>query len=82
MRNKIDSFEDGGIIVCQDVMNSATMKYNNIVSVHTVHDDIVAMMAKSHTNKSHTNKKYKQVDNDNDTDNNPSDKKYMKRDTP
>ena len=39
------------------------------------------MMAKSHTNKSHTNKKHKQVDNDNNTDNSPSDKKHAKRDT-
>ena len=59
VRNKIDSFEEGGITVCQDFMNSATMKYNKIActasgfkgSVHTVHDDIVAMMAKSQPSK-------------------------------
>ena len=30
VRKKIDSFEEGGITVCQDFMNPATMKYNKI----------------------------------------------------
>lgn len=85
MRNKIDSSEEGGITVCQDFMYSATRKYNKIVgtnsefkgSAHTVHNIIVAMMATLQTNK-----KCKQVDIDIDTDDNISDKKQTKRDTP
>ena len=71
VRNKIDSFEEGGITVCQDFMNTATMKYNKIActtsgfkgSVHTVHDDIVAMMAKSQPSK-----KRKQIEEEIDKD--------------
>lgn len=52
MRFKIDSFEEGTITVCQDFVNSATMKYNKIVtkegsfkaSVHTVQEDIIALI--------------------------------------
>ena len=59
-------------------MNSANRKYHKIVSVNsgfkgsvnTVNDDIIAMV-----DKLHTHKKCKQVYNDNDTDDNPSDKK-------
>jgi len=51
--NKVDSFEEGNITVCQDFMNLETMKYNKIISssdgfkssVHTVHEDIVALLA-------------------------------------
>ena len=54
VRNKIDSFELGTIVDCQDFMNSAVMKYNQIVgrdgdfggSITTVQADIVAMFAK------------------------------------
>ena len=31
VRAKIDSFEEGAITVCQDFMNSATMKYNKLL---------------------------------------------------
>ena len=52
-RNKIDSFKDGHITNCQDFMNSAILKFKKISaddegfkgSVHTVHDDIVAVVA-------------------------------------
>ena len=53
MRSKVDAFEEGSILVCQDFMNSATIKYNNIAltkggfkgSVNTVHEDIVALLS-------------------------------------
>ena len=84
VRNKIDFFEEGGITVCQDFMNSATMKYNKIActtsgfkgSVHTVHDDIVAMMAKSQPSN-----KRKQDNEIIDITKSPPTKK-VKRDTP
>ena len=52
MRSKIDNFEEGTITVSQDFMNSATMKYNKIVtkegsfkaSVHTVQEDIIVLI--------------------------------------
>ena len=52
VRNKVDSFEDGNIVNCQDFMNSAVMKYNQIMgpdddcssSITTVQDNIVAMI--------------------------------------
>ena len=70
VRNKIDSFEIGTIVDCQDFMNSAVMKYNQIVgrdgdfggSITTVQADIVAMFAKD-GNKRKTRE-------DVDTDNN------------
>jgi hypothetical protein len=51
MRIQVDKFDDGLITVCQDFMNSATLKYNKITaskggfqgSVSTVQEDIVAM---------------------------------------
>ena len=63
VRNKLDSFEDGKIKVCQDFMNSATIKYNKIAateggfkgSVHSVQEDIVALFA----TKASSNKKRK-----------------------
>ena len=72
VRNKLDSFEDGNITVCQDFMNSATIKYNKIAateggfkgSVHSVQEDIVALFAtkaKSNNNK----RKAEDVDNTN-----------------
>ena len=60
VRSKIDSFEDGNITVCQDFMNSAAVKYAKINgmkggfkgSVHTVHNDIIALLAtKNRTSK-------------------------------
>ena len=84
VRNKIDSFEEGGIIVCQDFMNSATMKYNKVACttsefngiVHTMYDDIVAIMAKFLTTE-----KCKQLDADIDAEEGPYTKKQVKRDT-
>ena len=69
VRNKLDSFEDGNIKVCQDFMNSATIKYNKIAateggfkgSVHSVQEDIVALFA----TKASSNKKRKAEDEDN-----------------
>ena len=66
VRNKIDSFEDGNITVCQDFMNSAAIKYAKIGgmkggfkgSVHTVHDDIVALLA----TKNQSSKRKRQED--------------------
>ena len=51
--NKIDEFEEGKITVCQDFMHAAVIKYNKISashegfkgSVHTVQEDIVALLA-------------------------------------
>jgi hypothetical protein len=55
VRIQIDKFDDGLILVCQDFMNSATLKYNKIItssvvggfkgSVSTIQEDIVAMVA-------------------------------------
>lgn len=53
VRNKVDDFEDGNIINCQDFMNKAVIKYNKIVcvsgqfsgSITTVQEDIISMIA-------------------------------------
>ena len=63
VRNKIDSFEEGNITDCQDFMNSAVLKYNQIMgrdgdfggSITTVQDDIVAMIAKNGNNHKRKN---------------------------
>ena len=55
VRDKMDSFDEGNITVCQDFMNSAIVKYNKIVgkegqfkgSITSVHEDIVAMVTRS-----------------------------------
>ena len=68
MRNKLDYFEEGNIKVCQDFMNSATIKYNKISateggfkgSVHSVQEDIVALFA----TKANSQKKRKADDED------------------
>jgi len=73
VRVKINSFEEEAITVCQDFMNSSTMKYNKIVTkegrfkglVHTIQDDIVALI----TGKSRSNAKRnfkRKVDEDED----------------
>ena len=62
--NKIDAFDDNQITVCQDFMNTAVVKFNKINatdngfkgSVHTVQDDIVALIA-AKTPKKPTKKK-------------------------
>ena len=56
---KVDSFEEGAVINYQDFMNSAVMKYNQIVghdgyfggSTTTVQANIVAMFLKSSRRK-------------------------------
>ena len=62
--NKIDAFDDNQITVCQDFINTAVVKFNKINatdngfkgSVHTVQDDIVALIA-AKTPKKPTKKK-------------------------
>jgi len=71
VRNKLDDFEDGNIIDCQDFMNKAVIKYNKIVcvsgnfsgSITTVQEDIIAMIA----TKQKTNKRKSSSDDDADT---------------
>jgi len=55
VRAQVDSFEEVKIVKCQDFMNSAVVKYNNIIgtsgkfkgSVTSAHEDIVAMVSTS-----------------------------------
>ena len=56
VRNEVDNFEEGKILICQDFMNSALVKYNRIIGEHgstfhgsstTVQQDIVAMLART-----------------------------------
>ena len=56
VRNQVDIFEDGNILIYQDFINSALVKYNRIIGEHgnTFHDsfttvqrDIVAMLART-----------------------------------
>ena len=62
VRDKMDSFDDGAITVCQDFLNSAVVKYNKIIgkegqfkgSVTSVHDDIVAMVTRKAQKKRKT----------------------------
>ena len=61
--------------MCQDFMNSATMKYNKIItkegtfkgSVHTIQDDIVALFTEKLKPGFKRNSKRKANDDDNKT---------------
>ena len=58
-RTKLDLFDENQINACQDFMNTAVVKFNKINStengfegsVHTVQEDIVALIATKSTNK-------------------------------
>ena len=72
----MEAFEDGLILNCQDFMNSGVMKYNKISamsngfkgSVHTVQEDIVALVAAKAKaiNPSSSNNKRKGKDTNDD----------------
>ena len=82
--NKIDAFDDNQITVCQDFMNTAVVKFNKINatdkgfkgSVHTVQEDIVALIA-TKTPKKSTKKKGKSTIEEGD-DEEPPKKKFSK----
>jgi len=58
-RTKVDLFDENQITVCQDFMNTAVVKFNKINStehgfkgsVHTVQENIVALIVTKATNK-------------------------------
>jgi len=72
VRNKVDEFEEGKITVCQDFMNSAVIKHNKIAashegfkgSVHTVQEDIIALLATKHKDKLYHPKRQRETDED------------------
>ena len=75
VRNKVDAFEDGNVTNCQDFMNSAVIKYNKISStpdrfkgsVHTVQEDIIALVAaKVKVRSEHNDNKRKRETDDYD----------------
>ena len=83
VRNHVNSFEEGKITVCQDLMNTATIKYNKICnindgqfkgSVHSVQEDVLALFATKRLKS-----KRKREDEDNDGD---QVKKVYKREVP
>ena len=62
---KVDLFDENQITACQDFMNTVVVKFNKINStengfkgyVHTVQEDIVALIATKATNKPLTKKR-------------------------
>ena len=82
--NKLDSFEEGSITKCQDLMNMATIKYNKIINVSgkfngstkTIQEDIVAMLAHKHPGK---RRQITDQDKSGERDDNP---KPPRRDSP
>ena len=83
----MDLFNENQITVCQDFMNTAVVKYNKINStengfkgsVHTVQEDIVALIA-AKTKKPQIQKKRKPQEED--VDNEPPKKKFSKGSPP
>ena len=72
VREKIDSFKDGNITICQTFMNSAMVKYKKLTAtggfkgyVYRVQEDIVALFAsKSKTTKTNFKTKHSHENND------------------
>ena len=86
-RTKVDLFDENQITVCQDFMNTAVVKYNKINStengfkgsVHTVQEDIVALIA-TKVKKPQIKKKRKPQEDD--VDDKPPKKKQFSKGSP
>ena len=90
VRNKIDEFEDGTITNAQDFMNSATIKYNKVIatsggtfkgSIHTVQEDIVALLSTKSKFKPNKRKR-ENSDNDKNEDSDRQPNKNATREKP
>ena len=84
-RTKVELFDENQITVCQEFMNTAVVKFNKIKStengfkrsVHTVQEDIVALIATKATNKP-IKKKRKTQFKEEDEEADPPKKKFFK----